>query len=144
MLYQLLFYLALNRAGVLGQNTAKVSLRYRLAWPSCKDPTVRNDVSRTSPEVLLTVVDRESTSIALVLFRCIVVVEQHAQTAFWSLIWANLSDNGTFRKMMWYFLDQLMYLYTHIPNLAVIGYLYSILVWLIATNDIIKLSIIKE
>ena len=30
----------------------------------------------------LTVVDRESMSIALVLFRCIVVVEQHAKTAF--------------------------------------------------------------
>ena len=30
----------------------------------------------------LTVVDRESMSIALVLFGCIVVVEQHAKTAF--------------------------------------------------------------
>ena len=49
---------------------------------SCNDPAVRNDVSRTSPAVLLTVVDREITSIALVLFRCIVVVEQHAKTAF--------------------------------------------------------------
>ena len=29
----------------------------------------------------LTVVDRESISIALVLFTCIVVVEQHAKTA---------------------------------------------------------------
>ena len=48
---------------------------------SCNDPTVRNDVSRTSPAVLLTVVDRDSTSIALLLFRCIVVVEQDAKTA---------------------------------------------------------------
>ena len=30
----------------------------------------------------LTVGDRESISIALVLFRCTVVVEQHAKTAF--------------------------------------------------------------
>ena len=30
----------------------------------------------------LTVVDRESISIALVLLRCIVVMEQHAKTAF--------------------------------------------------------------
>ena len=65
---------------------------------SCNDPTVRNDVSRTSPAVLLTVADREITSIALVLFRCIVVVEQHAKTAVWTLIWANLTDNGTFVK----------------------------------------------
>ena len=48
---------------------------------SCNDATVRNDVSRTSPAVLLTVVDRDSTLIALLLFRCIVVVEQDAKTA---------------------------------------------------------------
>ena len=35
ILYKLLFYSALNRTGVLGEYTAKVSLRYRLAWPFC-------------------------------------------------------------------------------------------------------------
>ena len=44
-----------------------------------------HDVSRTST-VLLTVIDRvRTTSIVLVLFRCGVVVEQRANTAFWSL-----------------------------------------------------------
>ena len=75
----------------------------------------------------LTVVDRESISIALVLFRirCTVVVEQHAKTGFWSLLWANFSDNGSFVKWCDLFLTlELMYL--HKPNLAIIRYLYSI------------------
>ena len=47
---------------------------------------------RTSPDRL-----KANYSIdVLTLFRCIVVVEHHATTAFWSLRWPTSSDNSTF------------------------------------------------
>ena len=38
--YQLLYSSVLDGTGVLGQNTAKVSLRYRLAWPKRQFTTI--------------------------------------------------------------------------------------------------------
>ena len=62
-------------------NFAKPLTTFRYVIGQCSKLDRRSDVSRTST-VLLTVGDRVRTSMVLVLLRCVVVVEQHAKTAF--------------------------------------------------------------